>query len=60
MVAGVAGVMAFSLLLVLLLAFPVSGQVTVSNEPFSLGIVGQLNPVTGKADPGCIGCSGPP
>jgi Protein of unknown function (DUF4239) len=60
MVAGVAGVLAFSLLLVLLLAFPFSGQVTVSNSPFKLGIVGQLSSVTGEARPGCEGCSGPP
>jgi len=60
MVAGVAGVLAFSLLLVLLLAFPFSGDVTVSNAPFKLGIVGQLSPVTGTPAPGCEGCSGPP
>ena len=60
MVAGVAGVLAFSLLLVLLLAFPFSGDVTVSNAPFKLGIVGQLSPVTGTPTPGCEGCSGPP
>jgi hypothetical protein len=52
--------MAFSLFLVLLLAFPFSGQVTVSNAPFKLGIVGQLSPVTGKAHGGCENCSGPP
>ena len=61
MVAGVSGVMAFSLLLVLLLAFPFSGHVTVSSEPFKLGIIGQLSPVTGLARPGpCDNCFGPP
>lgn len=61
MVAGVAGVMAFSLLLALLLAFPCSGDVTVSQAPSTLGVLGQLDPATGLVRPGpCDNCFGPP
>lgn len=47
LVAGVAGVMAFSLLLALELAYPFSGDIAVSSNPFQLGIVGELSPTTG-------------
>ncbi|MBV8257558.1 MAG: DUF4239 domain-containing protein [Actinobacteria bacterium] len=61
MVAAVAAVISFSLLLVLLLAFPFSGQVAVSNDPFKLGIIGRLDPTTGIPRQGpCDNCFGPP
>jgi hypothetical protein len=61
MIAGVAGVLAFSLLLTLMLAYPFSGQISVSNNAFRLGIVGQLDPNTGKpTGSSCFRCGGPP
>jgi hypothetical protein len=55
---GVASVMAFSLLLVLELAYPFSGDIAVSNEPFKLGVVGQLSPKTGiPVQSGCFRCA---
>jgi len=61
MIAGVAGVLAFSLLLTIMLAYPFSGQVSVSSNAFRIGIVGQLDPNTGKpSGSGCYKCSGPP
>jgi uncharacterized protein DUF4239 len=47
MIGAVAGVLSFSLALTLMLAYPFSGQLSVSSDPFRLGIVGQLNPHTG-------------
>lgn len=61
MVTAVSTVLTFSLLLVLLLAFPFSGQVSVSSSPFRLGVIGSLSPVTGQVLPGaCDNCFGPP
>jgi hypothetical protein len=48
MVVGVTAVLAFSLLLVIMLAYPFSGSVAVSDEPFRLGVLGQLDPHTGQ------------
>jgi hypothetical protein len=47
LVAGVAATMAFSLLLALELAYPFSGDIAVSSNPFRLGIIGELSPETG-------------
>jgi hypothetical protein len=61
MVAGVSGVLAFSLLLTLILAYPFSGQIAVSSNPFRLGIVGTLDPSTGRpSGNSCFKCGGPP
>jgi hypothetical protein len=57
---GVASVMAFSLLLVLELAYPFSGDIAVSSDPFRLGIVGELSPETGMpVQSGCFRCAPP-
>jgi hypothetical protein len=57
MVVGVASVLAFSLLLALMLAYPFSGQIAVSSEPFKLGIIGRLDANTGLPRPGpCNNC----
>lgn len=61
MIVGVSAVLAFSLLLVLMLAYPFSGRVAVSSDPFKLGIIGRLSPITGLPSPGpCDNCFGPP
>jgi hypothetical protein len=53
-------VLAFSLLLVLMLSYPFSGEIAVSNQPFSLGVIGNLSTETGlrTGDP-CFRCKSP-
>jgi hypothetical protein len=61
MIGAVAGVLAFSLLLTLMLAYPFSGQLSVSSDPFRLGIVGQLDPHTGlPTGHSCFNCNSGP
>jgi hypothetical protein len=61
MIGAVSGVLAFSLLLTLMLAYPFSGSLSVSSDPFRLGIVGQLNPHTGlPSGRTCFNCNSGP
>jgi hypothetical protein len=61
MIGAVAGVLSFSLVLTLMLAYPFSGQLSVSSDPFRLGILGQLNPHTGlPSGHTCLNCNSGP